>query len=76
MALAYFLTFTTYGTWLHGSRKGKGSVDRRHNTFGEAFVEKDAVRETVAAKTMKEPRYVMDAARRRTPHASTGRAFG
>ena len=33
MALAYFITFTTYGTWLPGSVKGKGSVDREHNQF-------------------------------------------
>jgi hypothetical protein len=34
MALAYFLTFTTYGTWLPGSAKGKGSVDHEHNVHG------------------------------------------
>jgi hypothetical protein len=28
MPLAYFITFTTYGTWLHGTAKGNGSVDR------------------------------------------------
>lgn len=33
----YFLTFTTYGTWLHGDRRG--SVDHRHNQPGEPFVE-------------------------------------
>jgi hypothetical protein len=27
--LAYFITFTTYGTWLHGN--GAGSVDPAHN---------------------------------------------
>lgn len=30
--LAYFITFRTYGSWLHGDERG--SVDRRHNTFG------------------------------------------
>ena len=34
MALAYFITFSTYGTWLHGTTKGKGSVDREHNQHG------------------------------------------
>jgi REP element-mobilizing transposase RayT len=29
--LAYFITFRSYGTWLHGRR---GSVDRFHNTYG------------------------------------------
>lgn len=31
--LAYFITFRTYGTWLHGEERG--SVDRLHNKFGE-----------------------------------------
>jgi REP element-mobilizing transposase RayT len=30
-ALAYFLTFRTYGTWLHGDERG--SVDRQRNRF-------------------------------------------
>jgi REP element-mobilizing transposase RayT len=29
--LAYFITFRSYGTWLHGR---SGSVDRSHNTYG------------------------------------------
>lgn len=35
--LAYFITFRTYGTWLHGDERG--AVDRRHNRPGEAIVE-------------------------------------
>ena len=31
-ALAYFLSFRTYGTWLHGDERG--SVDYRSNQFG------------------------------------------
>lgn len=30
--LAYFITFHTYGTWLHGD--SRGSVDRHQNVFG------------------------------------------
>jgi REP element-mobilizing transposase RayT len=30
--LAYLITFRTYGTWLHGDKRG--SVDRFHNRFG------------------------------------------
>ena len=36
---AYFITFTTKGTRLHGDPRG--SVDRDHNTPGEAFVSDD-----------------------------------
>ena len=41
--LAFLITFTTYGTWLHGTKKG--SVDPLHNKYGEDFVEEDTDRE-------------------------------
>jgi REP element-mobilizing transposase RayT len=34
--LAYLITFTTYGTWLHGD--GRGSIDRNHNKYGDEFL--------------------------------------
>ena len=34
--VAYLITFTTYGTWLHGDRRG--SVDEEHNQYGSSFV--------------------------------------
>jgi len=34
--LAYLITFTTYGTWLHGDKRA--SVNKEHNRFGEKFV--------------------------------------
>lgn len=64
MARAYFITFTTYGTWLHGSAKGKGSVDIGHNVFGTPFVAPDAEREQTAREAMTQPPYVMYAAER------------
>jgi REP element-mobilizing transposase RayT len=64
MAIAYFITFSTYGTWLHGADKGLGSVDREHNQFGGEFVEPDAGREAVARDAMSQPAYTLDAARR------------
>jgi len=35
--LAYFLTWTTYGTWLHGDNRG--SVDQDHNQYGEPYLD-------------------------------------
>ncbi len=35
--LAYFITFTCCGTWLHGDERG--SVDREHNTPGTPVLE-------------------------------------
>ncbi|MBX3402655.1 MAG: transposase [Phycisphaeraceae bacterium] len=34
--LAYFITFRTYGSWLHGD--SRGSVDRRHNQFDSPMI--------------------------------------
>ena len=64
MALAYFITFTTYGTWLHGSEKGLGSVYWEHSEYGAEFVEPDAVREMEARGAMSQSVYTMDARRR------------
>jgi REP element-mobilizing transposase RayT len=57
MPLAYFITFTTYGTWLHGS--SKGSVDRQHNIVGMPVLEHDTGREQYERRQMSEPAYSM-----------------
>ena len=59
MPLAYFITFSTYGTWLHGSDKGEGSVDRNHNVYGTPFLAPDPVRRERAARRMTDPPYVL-----------------
>jgi len=48
---AYFITFHTYGTWLHGT--DRGSVDAIHNEHGTPFNSEDAAREERAALDMK-----------------------
>ena len=40
--LAYFVTWHTYGTWLHG--RAPGSVDDSHNIYGTPFVPVDSDR--------------------------------
>ena len=62
MALAYFITFTTYGTWLHGSEKG--SVDREHNAYGGPLVAPDEHRERAMKEAMVQPPYVLGATER------------
>ncbi len=64
MALAYFITFTTYGTWLHGTDKGKGSVDREHKEFGASFVPPSDHRAERSRGGMAQPAYVMGPAER------------
>ncbi len=34
--LGYLITFRTYGTWLHGDKRG--SVDRHHNRYGAPLI--------------------------------------
>jgi REP element-mobilizing transposase RayT len=60
--LAYFLTFTCYGTWLHGDERG--SVDRNHNVPGSFFLAPDGERRTLEKNRLVEPPYLLDAPRR------------
>ena len=60
--LAYFITFTTYGTWLHG--RAPGSVDRFHNEVGTPFLPPDEERERAERDGLAEPPYLLDEARR------------
>ena len=60
MATAYFITFSTYGTWLHGAGKGDGSVDRHHNRYGTPFIAPDDERKERAAARMTAPPYSMN----------------
>jgi hypothetical protein len=39
LPLAYFITFRSYGSWLHGDERG--SVDRSHNQYGSPFLPHD-----------------------------------
>lgn len=64
MALAYFITFSMSGTWLHGTSKGKGSVDGEHNEYAGPFVEADPQREAQSRNEMKQPAYAMQSADR------------
>jgi len=34
--LAYLISFRTYGTWLHGDKRG--SIDRFHNRYGDHYL--------------------------------------
>jgi REP element-mobilizing transposase RayT len=64
VALAYFITFSTYGTWLHGTSRGKGSVDRDHSQYGAEFVEPDALREAQSRGKLAQEPYTMNAPQR------------
>ena len=55
--LAYFSTFTTYGTWLHGDERG--SVDREHNQVGTPWLEPDGRRQAVNRRKMTQDRMAL-----------------
>ena len=60
--LAYFITFTTYGTWLHG--RNPGSVDRQHNQVGTPLLAADAKQEATRRRITCQEEYRLDGARR------------
>ena len=60
--LAYFITFSTYGVWLHG--REIGSVDKAHNQVETPFVLADAERERFERGRMREPPYLLGPERR------------
>ncbi|MFM9957757.1 MAG: hypothetical protein ACKVZJ_06755 [Phycisphaerales bacterium] len=60
--LAYFITFHTYGTWLHG--RDKGSVDDEHNRPGTPLLPPDPECERRESKELKHPPVELDACRR------------
>ena len=55
--LAYFLTWTTYGTWLPGD--ARGSIDDEHNRFGEPPLDPQPAREAALRARLAEPPYRM-----------------
>jgi REP element-mobilizing transposase RayT len=56
--LAYFISFHTYGTWLHGHERG--SVDWLHDVYGEPFVPPNAEREQAMSGRMTEDALLFD----------------
>ena len=60
--LAYFITFTTYGTWLHG--RNPGSVDRKHNKYGMPVLPPDGELESARKQSLRQEPYVLDEPRR------------
>ena len=50
-ASTYFITFSTYGTWLHGD--SRGSVDRFRNRYGTPRIPADARWERYNERIMK-----------------------
>jgi len=61
--LAYLITFTCYGTHLHGS--AQGSVDRNHRAVGADLIPPNGFRLARDRKQMPQAPYFLDGPRRR-----------
>jgi REP element-mobilizing transposase RayT len=66
--LGFFLTFRTYGTWLHGD--ARGSVDDEHNAYGTPYAAPDLGRAERAAGIMCQEPMVFDIRMRETVEAA------
>ena len=66
--LALFLTWTCYGTWLHGDERG--SVDDDHRVCGSPFKLQDTQRERDESRRLRNPPVALDAAARQIVHAT------
>jgi REP element-mobilizing transposase RayT len=55
--LAYLLTWTTYGTWLHGDPRG--SVDRHNACQGMEYRPPDPARQQAERRRMKSPEVIL-----------------
>lgn len=66
--LGYLLTWTCYGTWLHGDRRG--SVDDDHNRVGAPLAPADDRRLASARRAMKADAVVLDPRARQVVQAA------
>ena len=66
--LGYFLTWTTYGTWLPGDQRGW--VDKHDAGTGVPYHEPDPIREAAARARMSEEPVILDMSARRAVEAA------
>jgi len=66
--LAYFITFTCYGTWLHGDERG--SVDFEHSLPDTPLVMTDAIRVRKESVRLSDPPFLLDARSREAVDSS------
>jgi REP element-mobilizing transposase RayT len=62
LTLRYLITFTCYGTHLHGDESG--TVDRRHNLPGSRLLETGPKRAATEGELMDQKPYLLDPVRR------------
>ena len=60
--IAYLITYTTYGTWMHGDKRG--SVDKEHNQYGSAFMAADLALHRKEENALKNPSFMLGSRQR------------
>jgi len=60
--LAYFISFRSYGTWLHGDNRG--SIDRFHNHYGDPYLPPNKAWQRHYRLQLKKNPYILDATAR------------
>lgn len=61
--IAYFISFRTYGTWLHGDERG--SIDRFNNVYGAPYIEPNPDWLKYNREELKSPPFVLSAKARK-----------
>jgi REP element-mobilizing transposase RayT len=62
--LAYLLTFTTYGTRLHGDQRG--SVNKRNNQYGKLFLHENKQIENWQLRSLRDEKLLLNGTFRKT----------
>src|ERR1044071_9334203 len=62
--LAYFISFRSYGTWLHGDERG--SIDRFNNRYGDPYLPENQLWQRHNRKQLKKDPVILGAKERRS----------
>lgn len=62
-ALAYLISFRSYGTWLHGDKRG--SIDRFHNRHGDPYLSPNETWQSYNRKELKTNPFILGVKERR-----------
>jgi REP element-mobilizing transposase RayT len=66
--LPYFISFRTYGTWLHGDKRG--SIDRFHNTYRSPYIKRNENWRHYNERRLKAKPLILKAKQRRSIEAA------
>jgi hypothetical protein len=66
--LAYFISFHTYGTWLHGDKRG--SIDRFHNAYLSPYIKRNERWQDYNQQRLKAKPLILKAKQRRSIEAA------